>query len=283
MKTILCILTALLVSGCYFESDTPLHSSLRTRSPDVFFPAGQHLFLGKNGSDYIQINVTKGQATIAKKSIKETGSDYSRVVKQIASTAVGGAKWNPKMDFHIAVNPKSKTYEYFPFLWSKKHISWITADETGQKVISLREFKHLVQGKMTRKDYTTYNLVTASKAAQIIAADRANEAKAKAKAEAKKKPQVSSNSGRSVPHTSHLDVGDGVYVQGFFSDELVTIVRIEPSNGTVKVRRRTDGTTKWVYANNILTREQSTANDIGRTVIGAAIVYCIFAPEACKS
>lgn len=278
MKTIFCILTALLVSGCYFESDSALHNSLRTRSPEVFFSTGQHVFLGKDGSEYVQINVSKGSATIAKKSIKGTSSDYTRTVTQIASTSVDGKKWNPKKDFHLAVNAKSSSYEYFPFLWSKTHISWVTADETGQKISSLRELISIVQGKMTRNDYSTYNLVSANQAAQIIAADRANEAKAKAEADAKK--QVSAN--RSVPRTSHLDIGDGVYVQGFFSDELVTIVRINSGNGTVKVRRSTDSTTKWVDANSIITRGQSTVNDIGRGVATVAIFYCIFAPDSCQ-
>lgn len=79
----------------------------------------------------------------------------------------------------------------------------------------------------------------------------------------------------------YLNVGDGVYVQGILSDELVYIVRIDKSDNTVKVRRRSDGTTTWVKANKIITREQSTVNDVGRTVVVAAALYCLFSPKEC--
>lgn len=78
---------------------------------------------------------------------------------------------------------------------------------------------------------------------------------------------------------SGLDIGDSVYVQGWFSDELVQVIRIDRSDNTVKVRRRYDGTTTWVNASKIITREQSTANDVGRTVVAVAAIACLFSPE----
>ena len=81
---------------------------------------------------------------------------------------------------------------------------------------------------------------------------------------------------------NHLDIGDGVYVQGLFSDEMVYVVRIDKSDNTVKVRRASDGTTHWVYANHIIYRNQAIANDIGRAAITVGIVYCLMVPEDCK-
>ena len=79
-----------------------------------------------------------------------------------------------------------------------------------------------------------------------------------------------------------LDIGDGVYVQGFFSDELVYVVRKDRASNTVKVRRGYDGTTTWVSVNKIITRQQSTMNDVGRTAVAFVAIACLFSPQNCK-
>jgi uncharacterized membrane protein len=79
-----------------------------------------------------------------------------------------------------------------------------------------------------------------------------------------------------------LDVGERVYVQGFLSDELATIVRIEKANDSVKVVRPADGTAKWVSVDDILTREEAEMNELGRAAAGAALIWCLFSPESCK-
>lgn len=80
-----------------------------------------------------------------------------------------------------------------------------------------------------------------------------------------------------------LDIGDGVYVQGFLSDELATVVRIDKSDNTVKVRRAEDGTTAWVNVSRIITREEAAVNDVGRAAVGAAVIWCLFSPESCQN
>lgn len=80
-----------------------------------------------------------------------------------------------------------------------------------------------------------------------------------------------------------LDIGENVYVQGWLSDELVTIVRIDKSSNKVKVLRSKDGTAKWVSVDEVITREESQLNDTGRIAIGAAIIYCLFNPQQCQN
>lgn len=80
-----------------------------------------------------------------------------------------------------------------------------------------------------------------------------------------------------------LDIGENVYVQGWLSDELVTIVRIDKSSNKVKVLRSKDGTAKWVSVDAIITREESQLNDAGRIAIGAGIIYCLFNPQQCQN
>lgn len=78
-----------------------------------------------------------------------------------------------------------------------------------------------------------------------------------------------------------LDIGDGVYVQGFFSDELAAVVRIDKENNSVKVRRAEDGTTKWVSIDEVITREEAQMRDVGRA---SYIVACLFElVEDCKT
>lgn len=79
-----------------------------------------------------------------------------------------------------------------------------------------------------------------------------------------------------------LDVGEGVYVQGFFSDELVYVMRIDYQNERVKVQRAVDGTAKWVSAGSIISREESSINDVGRAAVTIGVFYCLFNPDACK-
>jgi uncharacterized membrane protein len=82
---------------------------------------------------------------------------------------------------------------------------------------------------------------------------------------------------------SDLDVGDDVYVQGVFSDDLVYIVRIDYQNQRVKVRRGTDGTTTWVNPSRLISRETSVGNDVGRVAVVIALAVCAFDPDACSS
>ena len=80
-----------------------------------------------------------------------------------------------------------------------------------------------------------------------------------------------------------LDIGESVYVRGWLSDELVTIVRIDKSDNTVKVLRSKDGTAKWISVDQIITREQSQFNDAARITIGAGLLYCLFNPQQCQN
>lgn len=80
-----------------------------------------------------------------------------------------------------------------------------------------------------------------------------------------------------------LDVGDGMYLQGIFSDELVYVVRFDYEHNRVKIRRSEDGTTKWVSASDLISREASTENNIMRGAAAAGLIVCAFNPEACEN
>lgn len=96
-------------------------------------------------------------------------------------------------------------------------------------------------------------------------------------------PAIQKSSSRNnVGKLAELDIGEGVYVQGYFSDELAYIMRIDHQNQRVKVQRPSDGTAIWVGADKIISREESTVNDVGRAAVAIGVFYCIFNPEDCK-
>jgi uncharacterized membrane protein len=98
----------------------------------------------------------------------------------------------------------------------------------------------------------------------------------------KKKPNNSySYNSATNSKLADLDIGEGVYAQGFFSDELVYVMRIDYQNHRVKVQRPEDGTAKWVSASDIISREQSAVNDLGRAAVTIGVFYCLFNPEEC--
>ncbi len=80
-----------------------------------------------------------------------------------------------------------------------------------------------------------------------------------------------------------LDLGEGVYLQGIVSDELVRVVRIDIGRNLVKVLRSEDGTAKWVNPSQLISRESSIVNDVGRTAAVITIAACLLNPEACKN
>lgn len=79
-----------------------------------------------------------------------------------------------------------------------------------------------------------------------------------------------------------LEVDDGVYVQGWLSDEMSIVMRVDKANRRVKVRRSEDLTTTWVDADRIITREQANMNDIGRGALVLTAGFCLFYPDKCR-
>ncbi len=80
-----------------------------------------------------------------------------------------------------------------------------------------------------------------------------------------------------------LDVGDGVYVQGYINDELAYVTRIDIANNRVRVRRASDGTASWIEANRIITREQHQSNDALRVLGVVGAIVCGASPESCQA
>lgn len=287
MKKLALLAVILAASGCYFEAPTDITKGQETHKPSAYFAVGTHYFKGK-GTRYLEVTVTDRKAKIVTRNYNSTGSDYSREISRIATTRRGDAKWVSDRDFHIGVYKGSDGYQFFTFTWRKDYIGWVKASESGEKVSSLAQLIRVVNSYRSTDKLHEYTLIGYQEGLALRKRDRAHEAAAAAEKKRNADQTASTSSGSTTTKpsanskTALLDVGDGVYVQGIFSDELAIIVRIDHASGRVKVRRSKDGTTKWVSANDILTREQSTINDVGRVGIGVGVMVCLLSPETCK-
>ena len=70
----------------------------------------------------------------------------------------------------------------------------------------------------------------------------------------------------------YLTVGEGVYIEGFASDELVYITHIDKANNRVRVRRADDNVAEWVHASRLITADRSRRNNVERGVVAVGLV-----------
>ncbi len=70
----------------------------------------------------------------------------------------------------------------------------------------------------------------------------------------------------------YLNVGEGVYVEGFFSDELVYITAIDKATNRVRVRRADDSVVEWVHASRLITEDAARENAMQRGEVAAGLI-----------
>lgn len=75
---------------------------------------------------------------------------------------------------------------------------------------------------------------------------------------------------------NQLNYGDGYYIPGVFSDQLVYVVQTNPRTNQVKVRRADDGSVVWVDADSLIDRATKDSNDVVRSAATIAVIACLF-------
>jgi hypothetical protein len=171
----------------------------------------------------------------------------------------------------------SSSYEYYIFKLDDTTATWLelSSSEAVSSVSDLvSKANTAIKGGSARTYYLAQPDIGLAKLNSLNSENQRRDAASKAASESKKQAVQSKLDG--------LDIGDGVYVQGFFSDELVYIVRIDKEKNSVKVRQSQDGYTKWVSGDDIISKEASTVNDAARVGVGIGIMVCLFNPEACQ-
>lgn len=275
MRFIIVLLLLTSLSACKYTSDANLHGGKKFYTPSGFFATGTHYFVADDGSEYLKLVVSSTTAHVSSLEVSGT-TPYS-------ATLTGGfAPEQSGANFYIAVETESSGYSYYPFKFTRdpKWISW-AKPSASTEVTSLSDLVTKAKAQFSSGLDTDFRPTTAQQWNKAVEDARARGA-----------AQTSRNNSTSNSATTYrapapsginrLDIGDVVFVQGFFSDEGVQIIRIDQGSGQVKVRRLEDGTTTWVHHSKLISREQKNVNNIGRGAAGVAIAICIFSPETCK-
>lgn len=277
IRTLAIILIAILgLSGCRYTSEVNLHSGQQTYKASQFFKSGTHYFQSSDKKYFMRLVV---DGTTAKATEQSTSANSPLVAEFVAFANAGKSSGN----FYVAVTKSKEAYGYHPFKFNKtsQWIKWVNPPSTT-KVKSWREMVSLASKEFADGDYRYYQ--RSSKAAFDRATSDANRRALIAKQKKKQEETSKTGPSASLPPSGidRLDLGDVVFVQGFFSDEGVQVVRIDRGSGQVKVRRIEDGTTKWVHHSQLINRDQKDFNNgvrIGGTI---ALTVCILSPETCK-
>lgn len=296
IKLFLTLFFITILSGCFYQADKKLHANLKTYSPKDFFgPKKSYFFSVNNGDkstnkDAVIINhLSSGTYYISlitgKRNDQGALSPSHRKISEVFRIP------SMKEYMYYAAIPRTEgKYYYLLFKWHNPHSFTTYYPEHGaDKVNSVADLLKYANANYPYERQQTYKRANISQKASIIASLGSTPSS----------PQVKNYSSKPIPKTpgnitsnnqynaggigptgiDALDIGDGVYVKGFFSDELSYVVRIDKSTNTVKVRSSQNGTTKWVYASQIMTKKQSQQQDLKRIEGLLRIVSCAENPK----
>ena len=279
-RLVLCAVV-LLVAACRYESTADLRSSAVKYVLTAAFPEGEHVFQTREQDHLLVLDVTPervravhqngGNAPMTTSLIGVLGSDLLPE-KTYLAMAVGGTN-----------KDKAQLYHYYPFQFGKTHVEWLKPAE-ATTVFSLSDLATHVVAAQRAGGGQKFHLVPPEQSGAV---------KARFDAWHQSRKQKSSNAGaRSAvsapptvatqPTVKGFTVGDGVYVQGFLRDSTAVIREIDQANRRVKVQRYDDGVSEWVGFDQVISRGQSTTNDVARGAATIGLFVCMMSPETCK-
>lgn len=283
----LLLLGLFVLAACRYESTSDLRSAMTSYTVDAAFAQGEHLFLSRDQNQILLMEITPGRAKIA----HQFGGDMPKSEDIIA---ILGSDRMPKNTYLAMAKgatsaEKGQIYEYYPFYFNKDYIHWIRPSET-ETVSGLSDLTRRVSEARKKNIGVTFDKIPVGQMRDV--ANRFIEKRQAREAEAARQKQqremAESAKSASPPVVSSggtvkgFTVGDGVYVQGGFSDFAATIQQVDQTSRSVKVRRHDDGISEWVSFDRIISRNQSSANDVARGAAATVLVVCLFNPDACK-
>lgn len=271
-------LALMFLSACRFESNTDLRPEMTNYSLTAALPAGEYLFQSpdQNAALMLDVNAERIEALYQFK-----GNDP----QLINLIGLLGSDQLPEKTYVVMEDGRSgqeqeQKYNYYLFQFSDRHIEWLKPEF----VRHISGVADLAQNAvdLSQSNGATFNLVPIEARNEVISRfvawrqNRGNQTGAAV------------NSGTAAvraeaePTINGLRVGDGAYVQGFLEDHPSRIQEIDLANRRVKVKRYSDGISEWVAADKIISREESTMNDIGRGGVVVIGIICLISPETCK-
>lgn len=182
------ILSVLALTGCYYESNTPLLSSMETIPITRLEQDGTHYYEQESGNEYLILEISNGALKIKPRSLS-TGMD----ARSITATEVVNLSGSvPDLDgrpvYAITVDNNSGAVRYYPFVYEPNEgvIRSLRPSTTGfmdfEKNVSSRaellgDIAAIVAERTGR--ISNFRSVSSERGGELIALDRAAEAKAK--------------------------------------------------------------------------------------------------------
>ncbi|WP_134727087.1 hypothetical protein [Paracoccus luteus] len=283
-NAVIFLLAVLALAGCRFDSTADLRSSARQYTTAAAFPPGDHVFQSKDQSSLLLLSVQPDKAVVTYQS---KGDD---ALSETMVALLDSDAFPQNMFVAVALGGKSKagvqTYYYYPFSFGKTHVEWHSPSQPTE-VFGLAD---LADQMRTIQKGTVFSLVPPEQQGAVLARFVEWKARTAAAREAKKAAQaapapapVMTQPAMTQPTVDGLTIGDGVHVAGVFSDSPSIIQDIDQANRRVKVRRYSDGISEWVPYDRIISREQSTVNNVARTGVVIGAFVCMLSPETCAT
>lgn len=283
-NAVIFLLAVLALAGCRYDSTADLRTSAKEYSTAAAFPPGDHVFQSKDQSSLLFLSVQADKAVV---SHQIEGSD---ALGETLVALLDSDAFPQNMFVAMALGAKSKegvqSYYYYPFSFGKTHVEWHSPSQPT-KVFGLTD---LAEQMKTIQKGKVFSLVPPEQQQTVLARFADWKARTTAAREAKKTGRsapapapapVMSQPAMTQPTVDGLTIGDGVHVAGVFSDSPSIIQDIDQANQRVKVRRYSDGISEWVPFDRIISREQSTVNNVARTGVVIGAFVCMLSPESC--
>lgn len=269
-------LALLALSACRYESTADLRSSTTPYGVTGAFAEGQYLFQASDQNSILVLDVGADQARVA-------WQDQGQSMQRTTLVSILGSDAFPERTYVAVALGRvdangAQIFHYYPFAFNKTQIEWLKPAQVTE-VFGLADLAQHVTAAVQGRDGRVFDLVPVEQQAAVLTrlkAWRNRNAPRPADPVTVAPPTIAGE-----PTVKGFSVGDGVYVQGFFSDKPSIIQQIDEANRRVKVRRHDDGVSEWVGYERIITRDESTANNVGRTVVTFGVLVCMLSPETC--
>ncbi|SEH94998.1 hypothetical protein [Paracoccus alkenifer] len=269
----------LALAGCKYESTADLRSSATVYPVTGAYPPGEYLFQTAEQDAILALIVGQEQAVLAYQ-LQSWPPMSARAV------AVLGSDSFPERTY-VAMAPAEATadqqaeslvFQYFPFSFWETHVEWVQPPAVT-RVADIEDLARHLSAPGTKR--VSFALVAEQDRPAVLA--RFQALQEQGKGGAAPAPAPVAPPAALPPTVRGLSVGDGVHVQGVLSDSPSIIQEIDQAGGRVKVRRMSDGVSEWVSADRLISRDESTLNDVARagTVIG--VFACLINPELCSN
>ncbi|SNR40896.1 hypothetical protein EYF88_06995 [Paracoccus sediminis] len=272
------------LSACRYESTNDLRSSFDRYSPQSVFPDGRHVFVSADGNQLLTLDVSPDG--VSAKHQNGGSSPLNATLLEVL-----GSDQLPERSFVAfeegARSETGQKFFYYPFMFNESNIWWMRPSSEVE-IATVSDLAQHISTEIGQKRFINFQMVPESQKRIVISffeqkrAERQQEAQTRNNASDRAPPVAHPVQPRQQAQIKGFTVGDGVYVQGFLSDETALIQDIDTQSQRVKVFRYSDGVSEWVSADRIISRGQSTANDVGRTAVGVAAIVCLLSPDTCK-